>query len=487
MKNIKFLLAFCLSVFVFISCDEDFLIKTPPDALPEDGFYNSPERAIAAINAAYATLQDGDLYGNSLQKPMEGSSDDAVLSNTSGTEFQSFAYAASNALLMDIYSRLYEGVFRSNKVLQQVPQIEMDEALKNRMLGEARFLRALYYWHLTTLWGEVPLFTEPFEVPDDALVAKSSIDDIYTVMIQDLTEAAVVLPVAYDGTDVGRATQGAAQALLGKVYLYDEDYENAEEWLGEVINSETYALVDDFGNIIHLDNENNQESIFEVQFKQVGADDVQNVKDGYNLPQGKGGFGNLLPVQRIVNEFEDYAGPTAIHGKDPRLFYSIFQDGDPFAPNLGDPALEIYNKGWSATEYNLRKGLVPVKLVNNGGTNFPLIRYADVLLMYAEAVNALGLLDEARDAVNEVRQRSGVNMPLLIVEETNTKEKMFEAIVHERRVELAFEYHRFNDLRRWGLAEEVLGDNGYTERNRYFPLPQEELDTNPELIQRDGW
>jgi hypothetical protein len=107
--------------------------------------------------------------------------------------------------------------------------------------------------------------------------------------------------------------------------------------------------------------------------------------------------------------------------------------------------------------------------------------------MYAEAANEEGLLDEARDAVNEVRQRSSVSMPPLKVEETNTKEKMFESIVHERRVELAFEYHRFNDLRRWGLAEEVLGNNGYTERNRYFPLPQEELDTNPQLVQRDGW
>jgi hypothetical protein len=123
--------------------------------------------------------------------------------------------------------------------------------------------------------------------------------------------------------------------------------------------------------------------------------------------------------------------------------------------------------------------------VNNRGTNFPAIRYADVLLMYAEAANELDMRDVARDAVNEVRDRVG--MTLLDAGTTGTKEALFDAIVHERQVELAFEYHRFNDLRRWGLAQTVLGPNGYAERNRYYPLPQEEIDTNENLVQRQGW
>lgn len=489
MKNSHIYYIVSLLFIVFTSCSKDFLVKTPPDALPEDGFYHSSDRAIAAINAAYATLESNDLYGNSLSKIFTGSSGDAILSNTTGTAFTTFSYTASDPILMAVYSRLYEGVYRANIVLAKVPDIEMEDPLKKRILAEAKFLRALYYWHLTTLWGEVPLFTTPFEHPDDALVAKSSIKDIYAVMIQDLEDASAVLPVSYQGADIGRATKGAAEALLGKVFLYDKDYTNAAKWLKKVIDSKVYALDDNFDDIINRDHENDRESVFEVQFKEVGADDVETLRDWYNLPQGEpGGFGNDLPTTAIVDAFEDYSGPTAINGEDPRLFYTVFRDGDPFIPASGNVALRTYDKDWSITGFNLRKGLVPVLLVNHGtGTNFPIIRYAGVLLMYAEAANELGQTDQAREAVNEVRQRPSVGMPKLTVTQTDSKEKMFKAIVHERRVELAFEYQRFNDLRRWGLAKEVLGKSGYTDRNRYFPLPQEELDVNPKLVQEDGW
>lgn len=131
---------------------------------------------------------------------------------------------------------------------------------------------------------------------------------------------------------------------------------------------------------------------------------------------------------------------------------------------------------------------MPVTLVHHGtGSNFPVLRYAGVLLMYAEAANELDMRDIARKAINKVRQRPSVDMPPLKVSETNTQKEMFKAIVHERRVELAFEYQRYNDLRRWGLAKKFLGPLGYTERNRYFPLPQQEIDVNPNLEQRPGW
>lgn len=472
------ILPMIIALLLLSSCDDSFLVKTPSDALPEDGFYNSPERAVAAVNAAYATLQHGDLYRNTYAKLAEAPSDDVQLSNTSGTEFNTFAHASSSALLMEVYSRLYEGVYRSNKALEEVPGIDMDANLKSRLIAEAKFLRALYYWHLTTLWGDVPLFTETFETPEDALVAKSPKSDIYDVMIQDLLDAEADLPPTYDAGDVGRATKGAARSLLGKVYLYDENYEQAEVWLDRVIDSELYELVDDFETIIHEEYENDSESIFEVQFLQVGSGDVQTLRVQYNLPQGQGGVGNHLPNQDIVDAFEP---------NDPRLGYSIFQDGDPFAPHLDDPSYHTYSSVNSATGFNLKKGLVPIKLSNNGGVNFPIIRYADVLLMYAEAANELDMRDEARDALNEVRQRPSVNMPDRTIAETDTKEEMFDAIVHERRVELAFEYHRFNDLKRWGLAEQELGANGYSERHRYFPLPQEERDANPLLDQWELW
>jgi hypothetical protein len=193
-----------------------------------------------------------------------------------------------------------------------------------------------------------------------------------------------------------------------------------------------------------------------------------------------GATGTFNATQRIVDAF-----PV----NDPRLGFSVFREGDVFAPELSTSSLnlDVYKSVWSTTGYNIKKGVVPIMFLNGNDNNYPLIRYADVLLMYAEAANELGLIDEARDAVNIVRRRPTVNMPVLTALDSGTKQAMFNAIVHERQVELAFENHRFNDLRRWGLADSVLGSSGYLPKHRYFPIPQPELDINPQLVQNAGW
>lgn len=479
MKNIRIACSVLCLALISYSCSDDFLERTPPDALPADGFLNSAERAELATNAVYATLQTTELYSNTLSKLYDPPTGDAILVNTSGSGFQNFQYTTADPHLMEVYTALYEGVFRANIVINDVPGIEMDTDLRDQYVGEAKFLRALYYWHLTTLWEDVPLFTEPVEVPSDALVAETSREKIYAVMIQDLQDAEASLPLksSYSAADVGRATKGAAQALLGKVYLYDENYVQAEISLGKVIESGEYGLVDDYGDVININAENNRESIFEVQFAETGQEDVGTLRVTYNNPQVNGGFGNTLPTQQMVDAYEN---------NDPRLNQTIFLEGEEFAPHLGED-LATYQSVWSSTGYNLKKGLFPVMYVNNRGTNFPVIRYADVLLLYAEAANSneVGMTDAARDAVNQVRDR--VDMPLLTPAETATQEEMFEAIVHERWVELAYEFHRFNDLKRWGLAEEILGPIGYEQRHRYYPLPQEEVDNNDLLDQKTDW
>ena len=482
MKNIKSILLVTFTVIFITSCEKDFLTKYPPDALSEDVYYKDANHAKAAINAAYSTLENQNLYTKYLTKLFIAPTGDVIMNNTNGYNLMNFTFDAADIHLMGTYSKLYEGVYRSNLVIKKVPLIEMDATLKNRYVAEAKFLRALYYWHLTTLWGDVPLFTEPFENLNDALIAKSPKDDIYKVMIQDLLDAESVLPPTYGSADVGRATKGAAQALLGKVYLYDENYVEAEKWLFKVIDSKVYDLIPDYSLLINVNYENHKESIFEVQFAEIGGGgDVGNGLAGNDNPQVNGGTSNTCPTQQLVDAFEP---------GDPRLGFSIFREGDVFAPQLTTPNmnLDTYKAIWSPTGYSIKKGLVPVAYVNNRGVNWPIIRFADVLLMYAEAANELDMLDAARDNVNRVRQRASVNMPVLTEADTDTKEKMFEAIVHERHVELNLEYHRFNDLRRWGLAQEVLGSIGYKEsKNRYFPLPQEEIDINPNLEQIDEW
>jgi len=485
MKSIKILLTAFLMLGLTIQCSEDFLERIPPSSLTEDIFFQTEEDALATVHASYAAIQLSPMYSDSYPKIAEVPADDVTLDNTSGLGFDNFTFNGSESQLDGVYQSCYEGIFRANLAIQRIPDIEIDENLKSRLVGEAKFLRALYYWHLSTHFGQVPLVLEADASDlDKAALPKSSVDEIYGQMISDLTDAESSLPEEYGDADIGRATKGAAQALLGKVYLYDQDYANAEEYFLKVINSDNYSLVEDFSQIINMGNENNEESIFEIQYSNVGGNawagadgagnNETNLRWRLNLPQGKGGFGNLLPTQEIVDAFEE---------GDPRLDASIFIDGDEY-----DDIDPVYSSDWTITGYTIKKGMVPI--VRNeaaSGTNWPIIRYADVLLMYAEAANENGNMLDAIDAINEVRDR--VDMPMLPTADmpVSTQEEVFDAIVHERRVELAFEYHRYNDLRRWGLALEELGDLGYEPKNRYFPLPQAEIDVNPQLEQNQDY
>lgn len=478
MRGLVPALALATLAITLIGCDENFLTREPPSEQPVESFYQSAEDARVAVNAAYEVLDNAPFY-RAAWKVDEVPADDVILINTSGGEHDNFTFNASSSFLQEMWSINYQGIFRANLVLDRVPGIEMDEDLKARYLAEAKFLRAYYYWWLTTLFGDVPLLTEPPEGPEDAEVAKSPQSEIYAQMILDLEGAAEVLPAAYPDEQVGRATKGAAQALLGKVYLYDENYSEAERWLQMVIDSETYELLPSFQDVFIV--ENNNESILEIQY---------NIRNSHSRPGDllprSGGDANMQPTQDLVDAFEDYSGPDSdgvFDGKDPRLYYSVWRDGDDF-----DEVFPTFRTDWTTTGYAVKKGLYPVeRFPSNPSWNWPLIRLADVLLMYAEAANENGDLSAAREAVNRVRAR--VNMPSIPTAEypAGNEQEMFEAIVHERRAELAFEYHRYNDLRRWGLAPEQLGALGYEPRNRYYPIPQGEIDVNESLEQNPDY
>ena len=468
-----------------LGCDDGFLDRNPPASLVEENFYQTSNDAVSAVNAVYAPLQLAAFYNRDYPVLVEPLSDDVELTNTQGTIFNTFAFSTAESQLSEVWEAAYEGVFRANLALQQLPEIEMDEELKARLLGEARFLRALYYWHITTLWGDVPLITQADpDNPDAAKVAKSPQSEVYALMISDLQAAAEVLPLEYGSTDAGRATKGAAQALLGKVYLYDEQYTEAEATLKQVIESGVYDLIPDYGDLFLESNENSNESVFELQYLDVGGNgwaeedgpnaNESSVRANLNLPNGYGGFGNHLPTQDLVDEFEE---------GDPRLAVAIWKEGDAYDVGSAKGEPEVYSGSWSLTGYNVKKGMVPIEPNDNSvGVNWPIIRFADVLLMYAEAANANGNQAAAIKAINRVRARVGLDP----VPAGLGQQEVFEAIVHERRVELAFEYHRYHDLRRWGLAEQEL--DGYDPaKHRYFPIPQSELDVNQELEQNAGY
>lgn len=477
----KYLKIFCVLMIAMlaVSCEKDYLEKTPPDRLPEEGFINSADRAKLALSGVYQQLQSSALYADYLPKFLGVPSGETLLSNTSPLALNNFSYDASDTYMLNTYADLYAGIRRANQVIAEVPGVNMDANLKARYIAEAKFLRAFYYWTLADMWGDVIIVTAPMKNPDEALIAKSPQADAFNLVIKDLVEAIPALPLSYGAADLGRITKGAAKSLLGKTYLYMKDYPKAEQTLKEVIDSKQYSLMDQFDQVWNRNYENNKESVFEIQFADIGGPGTS-TRNQSHLPGVNGGTGSHAATQRIVNAFP---------ANDPRLGYSIFRNGDVFAPNLTTSSinLDVYKSTWSPTGYNIRKGMVPILYLQGNGGNYPVIRYADVLLLYAEAANENGKLSESRDAVNLVRQRPSVNMPALTTVNTGSKATLFEAIVHERLVELAFENHRFSDLRRWGRAEQELKAIGYLPKHKFLPLPQLEIDMNSKLVQNKDW
>lgn len=474
MKNLKLGISTLLILLLLAGCKKEFLEKSPPDALTEVGFYNSAERAQLGVNAIYVSLQSA--WSINLYRINDVPSGEVLLSNTVPLEYNNFTYFPALNQIHDTWRGLYEGVYRSNLAIANIPGINMAEALKSQYVGEAKFLRALFYFDLVNIFGAVPLVTQPLPDTDASLIARTPVADVYKVIIADLLAAEAGLPVSHSGANLGRVTKGAAQALLGKVYLYNKDYANAEKYFLLVINSGKYGLMDNFQEVWHRSFENNKESIFEVQFADIGGSG-SNGRNGSYLPAVNGATGSGLATKRAFDAFD----PT-----DPRRAMSIFRPGDSFAPNVST-ALATFSAVWSATGYAVKKGMWPIMYVNSNGINYPIIRYADVLLMYAEAANELNKLTEARAAVNQIRARPSVNMPAITAANTGNKADMFNAINKERQVELMFEFIRFNDLRRWGLALQELGPIGYTAKHALFPIPQLELDINPKLTQNQGW
>jgi len=474
MKNLKLGISTLLMLLLLAGCKKEFLEKSPPDALTEVGFYNSAERAQLGVNAIYVSLQSA--WSINLYRINDVPSGEVLLSNTVPLEYNNFTYFPALNQIHDTWRGLYEGVYRSNLAIANIPGINMAEALKSQYVGEAKFLRALFYFDLVNIFGAVPLVTQPLPDTDASLIARTPVADVYKVIIADLLAAEVGLPVSHSGANLGRVTKGAAQALLGKVYLYNKDYANAEKYFLLVINSGKYGLMDNFQEVWHRSFENNKESIFEVQFADIGGSG-SNGRNGSYLPAVNGATGSGLATKRAFDAFD----PT-----DPRRAMSIFRPGDSFAPNVST-ALATFSAVWSATGYAVKKGMWPIMYINSNGINYPIIRYADVLLMYAEAANELNKLTEARAAVNQIRARPSVNMPAITAANTGTKAAMFNAINKERQVELMFEFIRFNDLRRWGLALQELGPIGYQAKHALFPIPQLELDINPKLTQNQGW
>ncbi|MEM9896618.1 MAG: RagB/SusD family nutrient uptake outer membrane protein [Bacteroidota bacterium] len=480
-----------LLVFITIGCSDDFLELNPQDQITQANFPESPEDALLATNAMYQVLRDARYHRGFF--PIDDiMSDDALKGSNPGDAlatvgpFETFEFNTSNEFLQNWWQTLYLGIRRTNVVLDRVPPIDIEESLKNRYLGEARFLRALFYSDLARGYGGVPLILTG---TTDGTIQRASLEDTYTAIESDLRRAINLLPEKsdYRSDDLGRATRGAARALLSRVYLYQQQWDSAVFFAEEVINSGQYSLEPVYENAFDENFEHGIESVFEIGGIGVQGD-INAGQNGYTAAQGvrgtpNRGFGFNRPSLDLINSFE---------ANDPRMeatviflgetLDGIFIEGDPLTADVDDTGQpETYNqKVWTPGE----------TVFSNREHNRRIIRYAEVLLNAAEAyaenenaVQALSYLEQVR-----ARAREGNATILPEITETNP-DALLDLIFEERRHELAMEGFRFWDLVRSGRAPAVLGPLGFqTDKHELLPIPQLERDiTNNNLVQNQGW
>lgn len=489
---------FVLLLFVLGGCKK-FITKEIVGEYPETQFYQTQAQAVLALNAAYHPLTFTNANSNRLWVFGDVASDDAEKGGDPGDQadidlIDQFNITPINGNLEAMWGLLYEGVTRCNIVLKKVPGISMDEQLKSGILGEAQFLRANYYFMLVNIFGDVPVILEPLNA-DQLQIPQSTTQQIFETVIQtDLLAAATALPSSYTGADVGRATSGAAKALLAKAYLFQSKWADAINAAQDVINSGVYDLMPVYSQNFNANFKNNKESVFEVQHLTAQDPQTGNALNQYFAPRVDGGYFFDAPTQRFVDEFEK----TDSGVYDPRLDYTVGRDSMPWFNG------ETFSKDWSPTGYLTKKHQQPLSeiskaLKGDASINYVSIRFADVLLWQAEALNESGSTEEALVPLNRVRKRAresylfdnslpgfGTIPSDLLPDITSTNQsEVRRAIQHERRVELGFEFHRYFDVIRYGAdyATQSINDrpNFNYESHKHFPIPQNERDRNKAL------
>ena len=495
-KNLNVGRWWLIPVLLLVSACQDFLDQKPQGPLLQTSFPVIAEDALAATNAAYAALRNWH-YNSGGYPILDIMSDDARKGSSPGDQFSSvgaydnFSINTQQDGLDRWWSTVYQGIKNANVVIAYVPPITMDEGLKARYLAEARFLRALYYFDLVRAWGGVPQVLTP-EPPLD--LGRATIQEIYdNVIIPDLLFAKDNLPEqsTYLGNDLGRATKGAAKAYLAKVYLFlpVPDFVNAEKYAVEVINSAQYILEADFANATGVLGNFGTESVFEVGARP--NDGVENGGAQFANTQGiRGvpdrGWGFNRPSIDLINSFE---------ANDPRkdasiIFLGEVLDGVITQGDLTCPDTTKVNNVIVEIEcYNQKVWTPGNSTPSQWGHHRRLMRYADVLLMAAEALNENNNPGGALIHLNEVRARArgGLGGILPDISETN-KDLLREIILDERRHELALEGHRFWDLIRTKKAAAVLVPLGYTAKYELLPIPQPQIDLSQgRITQNPGW
>lgn len=477
-----------VSMFSIVACMDDFLDQKPQGIQTEEVFLKNEQDALLATNAIYNIFLDWNYHSGGFPL-LDIMSDDAYKGSSPGDGgaiglFNTFQFTASAGDISRWYSALYKGVRRANIVIENVPPIAMNETLKKRLQGEAYFLRALFYFDLVRAFGDVPKITTP--TPPRKLV-RSPKNEIYTdLIVPDLRAAIDNLQEKnqYPATEAGRATKGAAKALLAKVYMFQGDFVNAEKYAMEVIATGQYDLELNYSDAFSLEGQFGIESVFELGAEpNSGGSQFANTQGVRGIPNRGWGFNR--PSVELINFFE-----ADDIRKDATIIFlgetidGVLIVGDSGTPDItyADPPTNTIIK--EIETYNQKVWVPGTGTLEAFGYNKRIIRYAEVLLIAAEALNENNKTEEARVQLNKVRLRAG----LLPVVDTD-KIIVAQIIADERRAELAMEGNRFWDLVRTGKAQEVLGPLGFVVgKHELFPIPQSEIDLSEGTMkQNPNW
>ncbi|MCB2407873.1 RagB/SusD family nutrient uptake outer membrane protein [Hymenobacter lucidus] len=490
------------------SCQDDLLDKVNPNEPSTGQFWKSQDDAVRAVTAMYSGLQYIGTYSQrwhfaTIPRSDEGFSQSPYVELAQYTRFVQANTTFEYSYFMWI--DFYRTIFRCNQIIARVPDISMDETLKKRLLAEAHYVRALCYFDMSMTFGNVPL---NLVVADAATrVPQGTVESVQAQVITDLLAAKADLPLTYGANEKGHATKGAATALLGRVYMLQRKWTEASAQLAEVISSKQYSLMPDYVDNFTMANENNSESLFEVQFSDAsitGGQDFAGAAEGneraqFFAPNGIG-YADVEARRWVFDEFRDSTaafapGSSTRHLIDPRRDATLFSA-------VGTPV--VYGQPFGVGGLNLNPSRYFWRKYQNdrtrnfenffSGINIRLIRYSDVLLMQAEALNELNRPADAAALVNEVRTRAGLNP----IATTLSKEQMVTQIRHERVTELSGEGVRWYDINRYRLLDDQAGINELKTRDADFntfvlgkskllPIPQTDIDIDRNIKQNPGY
>jgi starch-binding outer membrane protein, SusD/RagB family len=472
-------LAAAAATLLALSACSDFLDPDPRDVLAPENFYKTSADAVSAVNAVYEANRG--VYQLVFWYMADIASDDIVPTPRFGSDGQRMSSHTFDATddfpIGEEWRSEYRAINRANAVIGRVPAITMDPALRDRLVAEARFLRAHAYFNLVRFYGDVPLVEEEVTSLSGLDVSRAPAADVYAFIIADLQAAIAVLPESYTGNDIGRATRGAAQALLAKVYLQQQDWTNAAAAAGQVIASGTYSLNEDWHDNFRIAVERtNPESIFEINFDGDDTPGGGSVHTLFSLPDGYPG-GDAYGLMTLTPDALALFAPNDVRGLNGTFIESPFVNAQGETVTWAVPEGPAFYKYLDETNTQNVESRSWVAQDNNWIS----LRYADVLLMYAEAVanGAAETAGSALGALNAVRQRAGLGaLGALTLDDVRA----------ERRREFIFEGQRWFDLVRYGTLDAAIqAKTGHPPKGTLYPISQREIDLNPNLTQNPGF